>query len=138
MAKMRTADPSGQWPESARFDLVGDAEAGKASTLDWGPEGEVVLRTYEQLKNRGGFSGTPVEGASRECLPGKYEETVTEARLRCDDELGNLGIWSKATAKQLKQFQERRPRTASSLSSRCTARHGSSRRSSIGVVTRSL
>ena len=33
-----------------------------------GPEGEVGLRTYEQLKNRGGFSEELLSGCYGECL----------------------------------------------------------------------
>ena len=44
-----------------------------------GPEGEVVLRTYEQLKNRGGFSEELLSKVLRGMSSRKYEETVTEA-----------------------------------------------------------
>ena len=47
-----------------------------------GPDGEVGLRTYEQLKNRGGFSEELLAEVLRGMSARKYEETVTrQARL---------------------------------------------------------
>ena len=72
------------------------------------PEGEVVLRTYEQLKNRGGFSEELLSKVLRGMSSRKYEETVTEAGKAFGVTPSSVSRHLvEATAKQLKQFRER-------------------------------
>ena len=80
-----------------------------SSTLDCGaPEGEVGLRTYEQLKNRGGFSEELLSEVLRGMSARKYEETVTAAGKAFGVTPSSVSRHLvEATAKQLKQFQER-------------------------------
>ena len=73
-----------------------------------GPEGEVGLRTYEQLKNRGGFSEELLAEVLRGMSARKYEETVTNAGKAFGVTPSSVSRHLvEATAKQLKQFQER-------------------------------
>ena len=73
-----------------------------------GPEGEVGLRTYEQLKNRGGFSEELLSEVLRGMSARKYEETVTAAGKAFGVTPSSVSRHLvEATAKQLKQFQER-------------------------------
>jgi len=73
-----------------------------------GPEGEVPLRTYEQLKNRGGFSEELLAEVLRGMSARKYEETVAEAGKAFGVTPSSVSRHLvESTAKQLKQFQER-------------------------------
>ena len=79
-----------KWASQRGSIYVGDQKLCVEHPRLRGPEGEVVLRTYEQLKNRGGFSEELLSKVLRGMSSRKYEETVTGGRqsLRCDAELG--------------------------------------------------
>ena len=67
-----------------------------------------MLRTYEQLKNRGGFSEELLSKVLRGMSSRKYEETVTEAGKAFGVTPSSVSRHLvEATAKQLKQFRER-------------------------------
>ena len=73
-----------------------------------GPDGEVGLGTYEQLKNRGGFSEELLAEVLRGMSARKYEETVTNAGKAFGVTPSSVSRHLvEATSKQLKQFQER-------------------------------
>ena len=72
------------------------------------PDGEVGLRSYEQLKNRGGFSEELLAEVLRGMSARKYEETVTKAGEAFGVTPSSVSRHLvEATARQLKQFQER-------------------------------
>ena len=72
------------------------------------PDGEVGLRSYEQLKNRGGFSEELLAEVLRGMSARKYEETVTKAGEAFSVTPSSVSRHLvEATARQLKQFQER-------------------------------
>jgi putative transposase len=74
-----------------------------------GPEGEVPLKTYEQLKHRGGFSEELLGQVLRGMSVRRYEETVTEASKAFGVTPSSVSHHLvEATAKQLAQFKERR------------------------------
>ena len=68
-----------KWASQRGSIYVGDQKLCVEHPRLRGPEGEVVLRTYEQLKNRGGFSEELLSKVLRGMSSRKYEETVTEA-----------------------------------------------------------
>ena len=73
-----------------------------------GPDGEVELGTYAQLKNRGGFSEELLAEVLRGMSARKYEETVTNAGKAFGVTPSSVSRHLvEATSKQLKQFQER-------------------------------
>ena len=53
---------------------------------------QITSCSYEQLKNRGGFSEELLSRCFEECLP-EYEETVGGPSLRCEP--SSFGIWSR-------------------------------------------
>jgi transposase-like protein len=72
-------------------------------------EGEVSLRTYEQLKQRGGFSEELLARVLRGMSARKYEETVTEAGKAFGVSPSSVSRHLvEATSKQLAEFKERR------------------------------
>lgn len=74
-----------------------------------GPKGEVHLRTYEQLKKRGGFSEELLGEVLRGMSARKYEETVTQAGQAFGVTPSSVSRHLvEATAKHLREFQERR------------------------------
>ena len=77
-----------KWASQRGSIYVGDQKLCVEHPRLRGPEGEVVLRTYEQLKNRGGFSEELLSKVLRGMSSRKYEETVTEAGKAFDAELG--------------------------------------------------
>jgi putative transposase len=73
-----------------------------------GPEGEIHLTTYEQLKRRGGFSDELLGAVLRGMSGRKYEETVARASEACGVSPSSVSRHLvEATARQLKQFRER-------------------------------
>jgi transposase-like protein len=73
-----------------------------------GPEGEVKLRTYEQLKQRSGFSEQLLGQVLRGMSARRYEETVTEASKAFGVTPSSVSRHLiEATTKQLMQFKER-------------------------------
>ena len=68
-----------KWASQRGSIYVGDQKLPVEHPRLRGPEGEVGLRTYEQLKNRGGFSEELLSEVLRGMSARKYEETVTAA-----------------------------------------------------------
>ncbi len=97
-----------KWTSQRGSIYVGDQKLGIEHPRLRGPEGEVMLRTYEKLKNRGGFSEELLSEVLRGMSARKYEETVTEAGKAFGVSPSSVSRHLvEATAKQLKQFQER-------------------------------
>lgn len=97
-----------KWASQRGSIYVGDQKLRIEHPRLRGPEGEVGLRTYEQLKNRGGFSEELLSEVLRGMSARKYEETVTEAGKAFGVTPSSVSRHLvEATAKQLKQFQER-------------------------------
>ncbi len=72
-------------------------------------EGEVSLRTYEQLKHRGGFSEELLAQVLRGMSARKYEETVTEAGKAFGVSPSSVSRHLvEASLKRLAEFKERR------------------------------
>jgi len=73
-----------------------------------GPEGEVKLKTYEQLKQRAGFSEQLLGQVLRGMSARRYEETVTEASKAFGVTPSSVSRHLiEATSKQLMHFKER-------------------------------
>ena len=68
-----------KWASQRGSIYIGDQKLSVEHPRLRGPEGEVGLRTYEQLKNRGGFSEELLAEVLRGMSARKYEETVTNA-----------------------------------------------------------
>ena len=97
-----------KWASQRGSIYVGDQKLPVEHPRLRGPEGEVGLRTYEQLKNRGGFSEELLSEVLRGMSARKYEETVTAAGKAFGVTPSSVSRHLvEATAKQLKQFQER-------------------------------
>ena len=97
-----------KWASQRGSIYVGDQKLPVEHSRLRGPEGEVGLRTYEQLKNRGGFSEELLSEVLRGMSARKYEETVTAAGKAFGVTPSSVSRHLvEATAKQLKQFQER-------------------------------
>ena len=97
-----------KWASQRGSIYIGDQKLAVEHPRLRGPEGEVGLRTYEQLKSRGGFS---------EELLGQVLRGMSARKYEAGDERRQGVRWTpssvsrhlvEATAKQLKQFQERR------------------------------
>jgi len=72
------------------------------------PEGEVQLRTYEQLKQRGGFSEELLAQVLRGMSARQYQETVTQAGKAMGVTPSSVSRHLvEATAKKLAEFKER-------------------------------
>jgi putative transposase len=73
-----------------------------------GPDGEVQLRTYQQLKKRGGFSEELLGEMLRGMSARQYQETVIEAGKAMGVTPSSVSRHVvEATAKKLAQFKER-------------------------------
>ena len=97
-----------KWASQRGSIYIGDQKLSVEHPRLRGPEGEVGLRTYEQLKNRGGFSEELLAEVLRGMSARKYEETVTNAGKAFGVTPSSVSRHLvEATAKQLKQFQER-------------------------------
>ena len=98
-----------KWASQRGSIYIGDQKLAVEHPRLRGPEGEVGLRTYEQLKSRGGFSEELLAQVLRGMSARKYEETVTNAGKAFGVTPSSVSRHLvEATAKQLKQFQERR------------------------------
>ena len=109
-----------KWASQRGSIYIGDQKLAVEHPRLRGPEGEVGLRTYEQLKSRGGFSEELLAQVLRGMSARKYEETVTNAGKAFGVTPSSVSRHLvEATAKQLKQFQERRLEVFSLF--RCTS-----------------
>lgn len=73
-----------------------------------GPEGEIALRSYQKLKEPGGFSDELLAKVLRGISCRKYKETVTEAAEAFGVSASAISAQIiKATARKLKEFKER-------------------------------
>ena len=116
-----------KWASQRGSIYVGDQKLCVEHPRLRGPEGEVVLRTYEQLKNRGGFSEELLSKVLRGMSSRKYEETVGGRQsLRCDE----LGVSAFGRGHgETAGVPGAQPRRVPCV--RDVPRHGSSRRSGI-------
>jgi putative transposase len=74
-----------------------------------GPEGEILLKSYEKMKHRGGFSEELLAEVLRGISARTYRETVTGAAHAFGVSPSAISQHLvEATAHQLKEFQERR------------------------------
>ena len=97
-----------KWASQGGSIYVGDQKIGVEHPRLRGPDGEVPLRTYEQLKQRGGFSEELLAQVLRGMSARNYEETVTEASKAFGVTPSSVSrLLVEATAKQLAQFKER-------------------------------
>ena len=98
-----------KWASQRGSIYIGDQKLAVEHPRLRGPEGEVGLRTYEQLKSRGGFSDELLAQVLRGMSARKYEETVTNAGKAFGVTPSSVSRHLvEATATRLKQFQERR------------------------------
>jgi len=73
-----------------------------------GPEGEIVLQSYQKMKEPGGFSDELLAKVLRGISCRKYKETVTEAAEAFGVSASTISTHIiKATAKKLQEFKER-------------------------------
>jgi len=101
--------PLQKWASQPGSIYLGDQKIHVEHPRLRGPDGEVALRTYEQLKRRGGFSEELLAEVLRGMSARKYEETVTEAGKAFGVSPSSVSRHLvEATAKQLVQFRERR------------------------------
>lgn len=98
-----------KWASQRGSVYLGDQKISVEHPRLRGPEGEVPLKTYEKLKQRGGFSEELLAKVLRGMSARKYEETVTEAAKAFGVSPSSVSRHLvEATAKQLAQFRERR------------------------------
>ena len=101
--------PLQKWASQPGSIYLGDQKIHVEHPRLRGPDGEVALRTYEQLKRRGGFSEELLAEVLRGMSARRYEETVTEAGKAFGVSPSSVSRHLvEATAKQLVQFRERR------------------------------
>lgn len=97
-----------KWASQPGSVFVGDQKLRVERPRARGPRGEVTLRTYEQLKSRGGFSEELLAEVLRGMSARKYEETVTEAGKAFGVTPSSVSRHLvEATAQQLRQFKDR-------------------------------
>ncbi len=98
-----------KWASQRGSIYVGDQKISVEHPRLRSPDGEVSLRTYEQLKQRDGFSEKLLGQVLRGMSARNYEETVTEAGKAFGVTPSSVSRHLvEATAKQLAQFKERR------------------------------
>jgi putative transposase len=98
-----------KWASQRGSIYVGDQKIAVERPRLRSREGEVSLRTYEQLKQRGGFSEELLAQVLRGLSARKYEETVTEAGKALGVSPSSVSRHLvEATSKQLAEFKERR------------------------------
>ena len=98
-----------KWASQRGSIYVGDQKIAVERPRLRSREGEVSLRTYEQLKQRGGFSEELLAQVLRGLSARKYEETVTEAGKAFGVSPSSVSRHLvEATSKQLAEFKERR------------------------------
>jgi len=98
-----------KWASQPGSIYVGDQKIAVEHPRLRSGEREVPLRTYQQLKQRGGFSEELLAQVLRGMSARKYEETVTEAGKAFGVTPSSVSRHLvEATAKQLAEFKERR------------------------------
>lgn len=98
-----------KWASQPGSIYVGDQKLRVVHPRLRGPEGERTLRSYEQLKQRGGFSDELLAEVLRGMSARKYEETVTAAGRAFGVSASAISHHLvEATAKKLREFRERR------------------------------
>lgn len=98
-----------KWASQRGSIYVGDQKVAVEHPRLRNGDGEVALRTYEQLKQRGGFSEELLAQVLRGMSARKYEETVIEAGKAFGVSPSSVSRHLiEATAKQLAEFKERR------------------------------
>jgi putative transposase len=98
-----------KWASQRGSIFLGDQKISVEHPRLRGPEGEVPLTTYEQLKRRGGFSDELLAEVLRGMSARKYGETVTEAGKAFGVTPSSVSRHLvEATARQLSQFKERK------------------------------
>ena len=102
-----------KWASQRGSIYIGDQKLSVEHPRLRGPEGEVGLRTYEQLKNRGGFSEELLAEVLRGMSARKYEETVTNAGKA----FGVTPSWCPATGRGDGEAAEAVPNAVSKTSS---------------------
>jgi len=97
-----------KWASQQGSIYVGDQKVTVEHPRLRGPEGEVKLKTYEQLKQRAGFSEQLLGQVLRGMSARRYEETVTEASKAFGVTPSSVSRHLvEATSKQLMEFKER-------------------------------
>ena len=97
-----------KWASQRGSVYIGDQKVFVEHPRLRGPDGEVGLGTYERLKNPRGFSEELLAEVLRGMSARKYEETVTKAGEAFGVTPSSVSRHLvEATARQLKQFQER-------------------------------
>lgn len=98
-----------KWASQPGSIYVGDQKLKVDHPRLRGPEGEVPLETYQQLKRRGGFSEELLGQVLRGMSARKYEETVTASGKAFGVTPSSVSRHLvEATAKQLAEFKERK------------------------------
>jgi transposase-like protein len=98
-----------KWASQPGSIYLGDQKISVEHSRLRGPQGEVALSTYEQLKQRGGFSEELLGQVLRGMSARQYEQTVTEACKAFGVTPSSVSRHLvEATARQLGQFKERR------------------------------
>ncbi len=98
-----------KWASQRGSIYVGDQKIAVERPRLRSREGEVSLRTYEQLKQRGGFSEELLAQVLRGMSARRYQETVTEAGKAFGVSASSVSRHLvEATSKQLAEFKERR------------------------------
>lgn len=97
-----------KWASQRGSIYVGDQKLQVEHPRLRGPNGEVQLRTYQQLKKRGGFSEELLGEMLRGMSARQYQETVIEAGKAMGVTPSSVSRHVvEATAKKLAQFKER-------------------------------
>lgn len=97
-----------KWASQQGSVYIGDQKLRVEHPRLRGPNGEVPLETYGQMKQRGGFSEELLGEVLRGMSARKYEETVAEAGKAFGVSPSSVSRHLvEATAKQLKEFRER-------------------------------
>lgn len=97
-----------KWASQPGSIYLGDQKISVARPRLRGPDGEVPLRTYESLKQRGGFSEELLGEVLRGMSARSYEETVRHASKAVGVSPSSVSRHLvEATANKLKEFKER-------------------------------
>jgi transposase-like protein len=103
----RSADVK-KWASQRGSVFLGDQKVRVDHPRLRGPSGEIVLKSYEQMRERGVFSEELLAEALRGMSARKYQETVVNTAKAVGVSAGSVSRHLvEATAKKLKQFQER-------------------------------
>jgi len=97
-----------KWASQGGSVYIGDQKIKVEHPRLRGPEGEITLKSYNKLKEPGGFSEDLLEKILRGMSCKKYGETVIEAAKAFGVSASSVSKHIiEATAKQLKEFKER-------------------------------